>query len=388
MFIPKMHFVFYLAVLSIAGFLATDMYLPAFDIMHTDLMTTRGNIGASLSIFLGGFAVGQIIWGRLADRYGKPEALLLGLTLFTFSSVILFFTQNIYLFLGWRLVQALGICSAAVCWQALVIDSYPEAETKKIFASIMPLVALSPALSPLLGVVILETWSWRYIFLVLAGVGAILMIYTRTLWGKYPRKAEVSDRGGFGAFFRSRYFMGNVLIYGFCSAGFFAWLTGAPFFLKTLGYSESEIGWSFVPQTIAFIVGGYGYRLISGRIDGKKLIPYLLTIYALSMFSLFFMSLFTTPDLLRLLIPFSAMAFANGACYPIVVAEALRPFAHQSGQASSLQNTIQLGISFLASVVVSAFSKNALIATGSVMAVTALLAGYGYLLTKTPYRRA
>jgi predicted MFS family arabinose efflux permease len=133
------------------------------------------------------------------------------------------------------------------------------------------------------------------------------------------------------------------MIYGFCSAGFFAWLTGAPFFLKNLGYNESDIGLSFVPQTIAFIVGGYGYRLIAGKVDGLKLIPILLLIYAVSMLTILYMGLFTTPTLSMLLIPFSTMAFSNGACYPIVVADALQPFAHQSGKASSLQNTLQLG---------------------------------------------
>ena len=113
---PKFHFSIYLAILSIAGFLATDMYLPAFDIMHIDMATTRANVGASLSIFLGGFAIGQILWGSIADRYGKPEALMMGLSIFTIASFMLFYIQDIQYFLAWRLAQALGICSAAVCW--------------------------------------------------------------------------------------------------------------------------------------------------------------------------------------------------------------------------------------------------------------------------------
>lgn len=378
---PKFHFSIYLAILSIAGFLATDMYLPAFDIMHIDMATTRANVGASLSIFLGGFAIGQILWGSIADRYGKPEALMMGLSIFTIASFMLFYIQDIQYFLAWRLAQALGICSAAVCWQALVIDRYPEGETNKIFASIMPLVALSPALAPLFGVAILKYWGWRYIFVVLAAIGVALIVYTVPLLGQNKKESNPKPEISYLTFFKSRLFIGNVMIYGFCSAGFFAWLTGAPFFLKNLGYNESDIGLSFVPQTIAFIVGGYGYRLIAGKVDGLKLIPILLLIYAVSMLTILYMGLFTTPTLSMLLIPFSTMAFSNGACYPIVVADALQPFAHQSGKASSLQNTLQLGISFLASILVAFFSHHALIATCIVMASTVVFAAWGYYLT-------
>src|SRR5690554_1873241 len=164
----KFHFLIYLALLSIIGFLATDMYLPAFDAMRSDLETTKNYIGASLTLFLGGFAIGQLIWGPISDKYGKPKAILLGLSIFVISSAGIFFTENVFMLLALRILQALGGCAAAVSWQALVIERYPENETNKVFASIMPLVALSPALAPLLGVWILQHFGWRYIFIILA----------------------------------------------------------------------------------------------------------------------------------------------------------------------------------------------------------------------------
>lgn len=380
---PKKHFPFYLALLSIVGFLATDMYLPAFDIMHRDLATSKALIGASLTLFLGGYAAGQLLWGPLSDRYGKPEAILAGLSIFTLSSILLFFTVNIYIFLTLRLMQALGACSAAVCWQALVIDRYPADKVKKVFASIMPLVALSPALSPLLGVWILNALGWQFIFLILAVVGGVLIFYS---FGLVGAQRQLAGGGGhtisYLTFFRSSKYMGNVMLYGMCSAGFFAWLTGAPFFLKELGYSERQIGLSFVPQTIAFMSGGYGYRLISGRVDGRKVLPVLLIAYSLSMLTILWLGLFTVPTLTALLIPFSMMAFANGAGYPIMVAEALQPFANHSGKASALQNALQLGMCFVASAAVSAFSNHALMATCIIMASTVIFVVWGYALSR------
>lgn len=370
-------FLVYLGGLSIIGFLATDMYLPAFDTMRIDLDTSKHNISASLSLFLGGFAVAQLIWGPISDKYGKPKSILMGLFLFSVASLSIYFTHNVAALLGLRLLQAIGVCAAAVNWQALVIERYPSGESNKIFATIMPLVALSPALAPLVGVFLLEHFSWRAIFITLAAFAILLIVYTFTLEDR-ARSTDINSisnkketRGqSYFSLLKSRKYVGNILIYAFCSGSFFAWLTGSPFFLKELGYSESEIGFSFVPQTIAFMVGGYGYRFLSGRISGDKLMPWLLLLYSISLISILIICLMMVPTLTLLLIPFCVMALANGAGYPIAVARALQIFPNNLGKAVALQNTVQLGICFLTSFIVSVFSKDALLATAYVMAAT------------------
>lgn len=159
------------------------------------------------------------------------------------------------------------------------------------------------------------------------------------------------------------------------------WLTGSPFFLKELGYNESQIGFSFFPQTIAFLVGGYGYRSIAGKVEGKKLLPILLFLYSISNVLLYLITISITPTLTVLLIPFCLMALVNGACYPVVVAEAMKIFPDNSGKAAAMQNTIQLGICFLASAVVSVFSKDALLTTTIVMIATIPFVYIGYRLS-------
>lgn len=369
-------FLVYLVGLSIIGFLATDMYLPAFDVMRMDFSTDKSSISASLSVFLAGYALAQLVWGPISDRVGKPKTILMGLTIFTLASLSIFFTHQVSLLLLLRLVQAIGVCAAAVSWQALVVERYPAAQTNRIFATIMPMVALSPALAPLLGVYLLKHFGWRSIFITLAILAILLMVYTLTLMRSQssdtvekPKDLLKTNRSYF-SLLGSKYYVGNVLIYAFCSGSFFAWLTGSPFFLKELGYDESQIGLSFIPQTIAFMAGGYGYRSLSNRVEGKRLMPYLLFLYSISLIVIYIISITMTPTLTILLIPFCIMALANGACYPIVVAKALSVFPNNLGKAAALQNTIQLGICFIASAIVSIFSKNALLATTIVMAAT------------------
>ena len=97
-------------------------------------------------------------------------------------------------------------------------------------------------------------------------------------------------------------FSGNVAMYAACSAGFFAWLTGSPFILGDMGYSPSDIGLSYVPQTLAFLLGGYGCRAALKRINGKTLLPWLLVAYGVSMVALYLVATLTEPTLTTLLI--------------------------------------------------------------------------------------
>ena len=381
-------FIIYLAGLSMLGFLAIDMYLPAFGAMQTSLNTSEGSISASLSIFLAGFAFAQLLWGPLSDKLGRKPILIIGLSLFIISCLGMLWVTDATQLLILRFLQAVGVCSAAVLWQALVIDRYDAASTQKVFASIMPLVALSPALAPLLGAWVLEHQSWEFIFIVLMIVGILLLIPTLLL-KKITPKITIDENNtqtniSFLNILSSRIFSGNVLIYASCSAGFFAWLTGSPFILRNMGFNPADIGLSYIPQTLAFIVGGYGCRFILARVRTETLFVLLLIGYAVSMFILFIMAIYMTPTLTMVLIPFCFMAAMNGASYPIAVSKALNTFPNASGKAAALQNALQLGLCFLASLLVSTLTFDPLLATTGVMAATIVPMVIGYFMQHRP----
>ncbi|MBW5811889.1 purine nucleoside transporter PunC [Yersinia kristensenii] len=375
-------FMFYLAGLSMLGYLATDMYLPAFGAMQQELQTSAGSISASLSIFLAGFAIAQLIWGPVSDKLGRKPVLLVGLGLFAIGCLGILWVETATQLLVLRFIQAVGVCSAAVSWQALVVDRYHSSKVNRVFATIMPLVALSPALAPLLGAWLLNHFSWRSIFVVLLVITLLLLIPTALL---KERKKVGSDSGlksksaiSFWQLLKSPVFSGNVMMFAACSAGFFAWLTGSPFILGDMGYSPNAIGLSYVPQTLAFLLGGFACRSALSRIKGNTLLPWLLAGYALSMIALYLIATLTTPTLMTLLIPFCIMALVNGACYPIIVANALMPFPANTGKAAALQNTLQLGLCFIASMIVSLYISQPLLATVTVMLSTVALAILGY----------
>ncbi|MDS6631990.1 purine nucleoside transporter PunC [Klebsiella michiganensis] len=376
---PGKGFLVWLAGLSVLGFLATDMYLPAFAAMQQDLNTSAASVSASLSLFLAGFALGQLFWGPLSDRYGtQAGAVERAGTIFAIGCLGMLWVRDANLMLALRFIQALGVCAAAVTWQAMVTDYYPAQRTNRIFAAIMPLVGLSPALAPLLGSWLLVHFEWQAIFAVLFAITLLLMLPALRLKPANKPAASAQQKLTFLTLLRSREYSGNVLIYAACSASFFAWLTGSPFILHEMGYGPTVIGLSYVPQTIAFLVGGYGCRAALQKWQGQQILPWLLTIFALSVAATWLVGLRENATLVGLMIPFCAMAVVNGGIYPIVVAQALKPFPQATGRAAALQNTLQLGLCFLTSLLVSTLIATPLQTTTSVMLVSIVLTGMGY----------
>ncbi|MEL6115941.1 purine nucleoside transporter PunC [Photobacterium sp. SP02] len=354
------------ALLSMLGFLATDMYLPAFTAMQADLNTSSSLIGMTLGIFLLGMAIGQLIYGPLSDRLGRKKVLLGAMLLFSLATLGCAMAPNVEILLAFRFLQALGACSATVLWQAIVIDRYEGKLAEKVFATIMPLVALSPALAPLVGAAIQSHFGWRAIFLSLIALGAVLALMT----AMQPESAKGEKKQGnvlselainYTSLLKSKKFMGNMLIFAACSAAFFAYLTGSPFIMSAMGYSSEDIGLSYVPQTIAFLIGGYGCRALLNRMEGKKLLPWLLKLFIGSALVILLITVQHKPDTIwPVLLPFCFIAVANGAIYPIVISKALEDFKHCSATAAGLMNFLQTLGCFAASSLVAAFADKGL----------------------------
>ncbi|GIU31778.1 Bcr/CflA family drug resistance efflux transporter [Shewanella colwelliana] len=376
-------FLSYLALLSMLGFVATDMYLPAFKAIETTFSTSASQVASSLTFFLAGLAIGQLLYGPLVQRIGKRNSLLVGLFLFGLSSYGIAASESMLMFNICRFIQAIGACSAAVIWQAIVIDKYEADEAQKVFTNIMPLVALSPALAPILGAFILEHGEWRNIFLILTALAAGLMIATR-FWVKPElTKATSADSSqssiGYLTMLKAPKYVGNVLIFGACSAAFFSYLTLWPIVMEMHGYEATEIGLSFIPQTIMFIVGGYLSKVLIRKVGAERTLSVLLMLFGTCVAAISFSVLIIqTKSIWPLLTIFSVLAAANGASYPIVVNCALQVFKQCSAKAAGLQNFLQISLAFGASSIVALWASagEVAIAIGILVSAVGVFLGY------------
>ncbi len=365
------------------GFIATDMYLPAFKAIETNFGASSSHVAMSLTSFLAGLALGQLLYGPLVQRMGKRGALILGLVIFGVASFWLANSETILSFNIARFFQALGACSAGVIWQAIVIEKYDAEKAQGVFANVMPLVALSPALAPILGAFILNITGWEGIFLTLTGLAIALIVLT---WILVPSDKHIegftkAKNISYCSILKNNRYLGNVLIFGACSGAFFAYLTLWPIVMEQHGFAATEIGLSFIPQTIMFIVGGYASKIVIRKLGAEKALQVLLTLFALCVVGIAVCTLlFQGLSLYPLLIIFSFLAAANGAIYPIVVNSALQEFSDNAAKAAGLQNFIQISISFGASSIVAMWASQGEMAIGVGISICGLLVLAAYKL--------
>lgn len=353
----------YLAALSMLGFVATDMYLPAFKAMEIDFMTGPEQIALSLTVFLVGMAVGQLLWGLASDKFGHRNTLAAGLALFTLASLGLAFSDQVWQLLSLRFVQAIGVCAPAVIWQAMVIKRY-SSSSQQIFATIMPLVALSPALAPQLGVVLADSFGWHSIFVALTVLGLVLVAATMAQPSVANEPKQSSVTSDIKHLLSSKTYLGNVLMFATASAAFFAYLTGMPEIMAQLGYDAKDIGMSFVPQTIAFMVGGYLGKVGVRKFGDEKVLCQLIGLFSVAALLIFIASQWQLTSIWPILAPFCLIAVANGALYPIVVNRALASAKQSPATAAGLQNSLQITVSSLSSALVAALASQAQAVTG------------------------
>ncbi|MGP8308575.1 purine nucleoside transporter PunC [Vibrio sp. YIC-376] len=370
----------YLAVLSMLGFIATDMYLPAFKAMEADFATGPEQIALSLTVFLGGMAFGQLMWGLASDKFGHRNTLAAGLAVFTLASFGLAFCDQVWQLLTLRFVQAIGVCAPAVIWQAMVIKRY-SSSSQQIFATIMPLVALSPALAPQLGVLLADNFGWHSIFIALTLVGVLLVAATMMQKDEKAEVKQTSISSDIKTLLGSKTYLGNVIMFATASAAFFAYLTGMPEIMAQLGYEAKDIGLSLIPQTIAFMAGGYLGKVGVRKYGDKNVLRQLIGLFSVAALMVFVASQWTLTSIWPILAPFCLIAVANGALYPIVVNRALESAQQSPATAAGLQNSLQICVSSLASAFVAAMASQAQSITG--IAIVICMGGLwmGYILS-------
>jgi len=144
--------------------ISTDLYLPAMLAMGRALSADAGTVEMTVSGYLIGFSVGQLLWGPIADRFGRRLPVAIGLALFAIGSAGCALAGRTGAMIGWRVVQAVGACAGVVLARAMVCDLYAGERAAQMLSTLMTMMAIAPLLGPLAGGQILALAGWRAIF--------------------------------------------------------------------------------------------------------------------------------------------------------------------------------------------------------------------------------
>lgn len=376
--------------------LSMDMYLPALPAVAGALHSPAATVQLTLTACLLGLAVGQLVVGPLSDRFGRRRPLLVGMGGYVLASAACAVAPTIGTLTVCRLVQGLAGSAGIVIARAVVRDLYDGLAMARFFSTLMLISGAAPILAPVLGGQILRVTDWRGVFLVLTGVGTLLVaVLLRKLPETLP--AERRHRGGLPDALRTmrglladRVFTGYLLACSFSFAGLFAYVSASPFVMQEIyGASPQTFSLLFMANSIGLVsMGQVNGKILVGRVSLDKVMGFGLSVVLLSATGLLAMTsglvghVGLVPVAAGLFVLMSAMALIM----PNANSQALMRTPHAAGSASALLGTSQFLVGAVASPLVGVAGEHTAVPMALVQVGSVLVAGGCFLGMCRPWR--
>ncbi|GAA4476227.1 multidrug effflux MFS transporter [Rhodococcus olei] len=270
-----------LALLSAIAPLATDMYLPGLPRLGEDLGTSTSTVQLTLTTFMAGLGIGQLIVGPLSDGWGRRRLLLGGTVAFAVSGVLCAVAPSAGVLIAARLLQGLSGGAAIVLARAVIADRARGDAAAKLFSIMMIIGGVAPVVAPIAGGALLGPIGWRGIFWVLAAAGVVMVVGVLTL---VPETLAPERRhgGGLSALARNtRYALGNRRFVGYAATfvfGFgalFSYISASPFVLQdVLGLTYGQFSIAFGVNSIGIVLGSIVNTRLIGRFHARQMLTF------------------------------------------------------------------------------------------------------------------
>jgi DHA1 family bicyclomycin/chloramphenicol resistance-like MFS transporter len=377
--------IFLLGALSVITPFAVDMYLPAFSAIAAQFKTTTPAISLTLSTYFSGFALGQLLYGPLLDRFGRKRPLYVGLTVYILASIGCALAPNLRIFVALRFIEAIGGCVAQVGAIAMVRDFFPVEESARIFSMLFLMIGVSPLAAPTIGTTIMLGLGWQWIFALLATIATVTLALTFFMLpeGHQPDHS-VSLRPehiirGFWNIFKNWQFLTYSMAGALSFAGLFGFVAGSPtIFMDGFHLSSKVFGIVFTVLVLGFIGGSQVNVFLLRKFTSQRIFFY--TLLAQVVFGLIFFAGVRAHlvGLKGTLVLFFLFLSCIGLTFPNASALGLAPFSKDVGRASALLGFFQTGSGALISMGIGFLGSGSvvlLIASTTVAAFLILLIG-------------
>jgi DHA1 family bicyclomycin/chloramphenicol resistance-like MFS transporter len=370
---------FFLTLLAALGMLATNMYLASFPSLGRDLSATPSQVKLTLTVFLIGFAFGQLIIGPLSDKFGRRSLLIAGLVLYALTSVLIAVAVNIEWMLGLRVAQAVAACTGSVLARAVARDLFSGDELTRSLGFVTTMVAAAPGFSPLIGGLIETFFGWRATFALLAVVGvfATLVVWFRVPETHHTRETSPGIGKAFASYFTllaRRDFIVPTFATTCAMAGLFAFFASSPgIFIERFGVSPALFGLIPCVTVFAVFAGGFSAPKLAKKWPGYRPIIFGLVLMLIGSSAMLALSYSGNAGMFQVLGVLLFFLFGMGVTNPLSTVFALRPFPEKAGAASALIGFFQMAGGAIGTVLVGVLPYPVLVALPLVMAGGAIL---------------
>ncbi len=371
-----------LVLIVISGTLAMHMFVPALPDAARTFGASRSAMQMTVSIYILGLAGGQLVYGPLSDSMGRRPMLILGLALYTVAGFVAALSADVHTLVAARLFQALGGCAGLALGRAIVRDTSQSNDAVAKLAILNLMMMVGPGLAPLLGSGLSLIFGWRSIFLFLALLGGVTLMFT---WYLLPETVRpignikiTTLASDYTLLLRSPSFMGFALGGGCATTSIYSFIAAAPFIVSSqLHRSLGEVGLYLSLLMVGMGMGNAITRHLVHRFTIERL---LIVGNAVSVLSAIVLLVVTLASWLTIVSAIGLMfvfGIGAGTASPGALTKALSGNPTVIGSAAGLYGFIQMSVGALCTYMVG-FGHNPTLSAAIVLTVTATLGQVGF----------
>ena len=371
-----------LAMVTIGGTLAMHMFIPALPDAARQLGSSNGQMQQTITVYIMGMALGQLIYGPMSDALGRRPVLLAGLSLYTVASLLAFIAPSTDMLIGARLLQALGGCAGLALGRAIARDTATPENAVGSLALLNLMMMMGPGISPSIGSGLDAVFGWRSIFAALALMGLVTAI---CVWRLLPETGRPTGqlnwrtvRADYRTLLGSPQFLGFAIGGGGATTSLYAFIAAAPFiFIEQLHTSKAEVG-----LILGLLMGGMALGNVLARqlIQRVSLDKLMLGGNLLSLSCAGALLALTLMQQLNVVLAVSLMTLftiGSGMTSPAALAKALGVHPQLTGSAAGVYGFAQMAVGGICTMAASV-GDNPSLSAFSVLFIAGILGQLGF----------
>ena len=371
-----------LAMVTIGGTLAMHMFIPALPDAARQLGSSSGQMQQTITVYIMGMALGQLIYGPMSDALGRRPVLLAGLSLYTVACLLAFIAPSTDMLIGARLLQALGGCAGLALGRAIARDTATPENAVGSLALLNLMMMMGPGISPSIGSGLDAVFGWRSIFAALALMGLVTAI---CVWRLLPETGRPTGqlnwrtvRTDYRTLLGSPQFLGFAIGGGGATTSLYAFIAAAPFiFIEQLHTSKAEVG-----LILGLLMGGMALGNVLARqlIQRVSLDKLMLGGNLLSLSCAGALLALTLMQQLNVVLAVSLMTLftiGSGMTSPAALAKALGVHPQLTGSAAGVYGFAQMAVGGICTMAASV-GDNPSLSAFSVLLIAGMLGQLGF----------
>lgn len=350
-----------LVLATSVSIMSTDMYAPSLPDLTGYFNTSATMVKLTISLNMLAYGLAQLIHGPLSDRYGRRPVLMASLFFVVLLCIACALAQSIGQLLAARILLGLAAAAEAVVGFAIIKDRFNPREQVKVLALFNMVLAIAPAIAPIIGGYMHVHFGWQSNFYVLAGMAfcTLMTVY----WflhesATIDRKALQPARliGGYAKHIRNAEFMVHSAMCGIAMGLIFVFVTGAPFvYMQLLDVQTQHYGYYQAFIVLAFFLGSLLASAVSDRVPHYRLLQLASVLVLIGACFVVLLISFDAVTANRYTAATAVMTFGMGPLFAVAPSLALRSVSEQTGSASALLSGTEQSVAALSALLISIF---------------------------------